>query len=221
MILAIFAVLVISLFLPFELTMAPSRELVISDTKGGQIPCIVVRQIWHQYSLDVRGEEDFVLLLENRAFLPKRKISTNVLSIVAGAIKQFRELGVHASYFSDEMAGVFAKGCKDKWLYGGASPEKGQIVLSTGATPKIKMGLDKYNIKKCMELRPGIKANSLTQMFWLPDIERKEGDTIWLSFELENAETKPILARVRLKDGAVLDLRCPGQSGSQWILDSN
>lgn len=219
--LTIFAALMISLFLPFELTMATSRHLIITDTKGGQIPCVLVRQIWHQYSLDVRGEEDLVLLLDNTASLPNRKINTTVFSIVAGAIKQFRELGIHASYFSDEMVGIFAKGYEDKWLHGGANPEKRQIVLSTGATPRIKMKLDKYKIQNCMDLRPGIKVNSLTEMFWLPDIESKEGDTVWLSFELENAETKPILARVRLKDGAVLELRCPGQPNSQWILDSN
>ena len=115
----ILIVMPIIAFLPFSLTMAPSRELHIVDESDAPAQNATARQIWYQYSLGISGKEDFQSDSTGLIKLPKREVNTNILSLIAGAINKFKTLGIHASYTSDESIGIFTPGHQDKWFYNG------------------------------------------------------------------------------------------------------
>ena len=212
-----------SIFLPFNLTMAPSRNFTITNTNGTPIPCVIVRQHWDQYSLDVRGQEDFVFFSDNNVTLPKRELRTTVFSLVKGAIKQICELGLHAGFGSYEGIGIFAKGYQHRSLYNGRGLHKNIVILPKGESPQIAFKSDKFDeylIEKCRELKPGIKVGRLTENFWLPTIESYEDGMVWISFGIGNRR-RQISAKVNPKDNAVLELRCEEGEASQWVVDRN
>jgi len=214
---------IVFIFLPFNLTMAPSRNFTITNTKGTPIPCLIVRQHWDQYSLDVRGQEDFVHFSNNDVKLPKRELRTTVFSLVKGAIKQICELGLHAGFGSFESIGIFAKGYQHRWLHAGRGLDKNIVLLAKGESSQITSKSDKFDeylIKKCRELKPGIKVGRLTENFWLPEIESYEDGMIWISFGIGN-KNRQISAKVNPKDNAVLELRCEEGEASQWVVDRN
>lgn len=216
--LAIFVASIIAVIFPFNLTMAPRRDLIIVNSKGTPIP--FVRQIWHQYSLNVHGEEDFFIFSNNHVSLPKREVKTNLLSIIIGAFRETRQLLIHASYRSSESIGVFATGYQNAWFYNGKGLDQGKVILVEGdERPRIEFNLGKWLVQECMKLKPGIKLSDLTEKLGLPSLKRKDDQTIWVIFERNLGEAKPILARINPKDGTVLELRCKGEEPSQWILD--
>ena len=128
----IIVAIVLSFTIPFNMEISPERQLKIVDSDRKPLPNAVVRQTWYQYSLEKRGEVDILTNEMGEIFFPKRVIRTRIFSLIFGAIKQVRDLGIHASVGSDESIGVFAKGYENKWFHGGSAPKKGQIILVKG-----------------------------------------------------------------------------------------
>ena len=116
-------------FIPFNLELSPERHLKIIDLNKAPMIDAIVRQTWYQYSLEIRGEVDVPVSKMGEVTLYRRLVRTNALSIIMGAIKQFRDLGLHASIWTDESVGVFAQGYEDKWFHGGTAPKTGSILL--------------------------------------------------------------------------------------------
>jgi len=121
-----------ALLVPFELVIAPERELQIMDEAGKPVPKAVVRQIWYQYSLGIRGQEDFTSTPTGSVFLPKRSAHTRLLSLGIGALRQFQRHFIHAGYGSHETMVVSAKDHANYFIYDGKgiSQPKNVIVLT-------------------------------------------------------------------------------------------
>jgi hypothetical protein len=114
----IIATACIVLFLiPFKLTLAPERKIKVLTASEKPIRDATVRQIWCQYSLGVKGEEDFQTNSNGVVNLPKREVRTNIAKLCFGAINNFRKYFINAGYGSKESIGVFAKGYPDEWFH--------------------------------------------------------------------------------------------------------
>lgn len=120
--------LIICLNIPFNLTVAPSRHLKVIDINGKPISGAIVDQTWDQYSLGLGGSQRFLTNSEGAVELPRRGISTTILSLLRGAVHEFQSVGIHASYFSDESISVgvilgvdyyFIFDYEGKWLRSG------------------------------------------------------------------------------------------------------
>ncbi len=122
-------VVLLVLFIPFDLVIAPKREFRVTDSKGNPITDAAVRQIWHQYSLGVRGQIDLRPNLKGEVFFQRRVVRTNLIALILGGIKEFKELGIHASVGSWESIGIFVNGFQDKWIHDGKGLEGGAVII--------------------------------------------------------------------------------------------
>jgi len=125
-------VILLVLCIPFDLVMAPKREFRIIDSNGNSITDAVVRQIWHQYSLGIREQIDLRPNLKGEVLLQRRVVKTNLITLIYGGIKQYKELGIHASVGSWESIGIFVNGLQDKWIHDGKGLESGILVMGKG-----------------------------------------------------------------------------------------
>jgi hypothetical protein len=124
-----FLVILLVLFIPFDLVIAPKREFRVTDSKGNPITDAIVRQIWHQYSLGVRGQIDLRSNLKGEVSLERRVVRTNLIALIGGGIKEYKEVGIHASVGSWESVGIFVNGVQDKWIHDGKGLETGTVVM--------------------------------------------------------------------------------------------
>jgi len=128
--LVIFLLLILlALSFPFELVMAPERKFRITDSNGNPISDALVRQRWDQYALNVHGEIDMKPNLRGEVFLPRRAVRTNLMALIFGGIKEFKDLGIHASVGSSEGIAIFVSGLPHKWIYDGKGLEAGTVVM--------------------------------------------------------------------------------------------
>jgi len=125
-------VLLLALYIPFDLVMAPKREFRIIESNGNPITEAVVRQIWHQYSLGIRGQIDLRPNSKGEVLLQERAVQTNLITLICAGIKQYKEVGIHASVGSWESIGIFVNGLQDKWIHDGKGLESGILVLEKG-----------------------------------------------------------------------------------------
>jgi hypothetical protein len=125
-------ILILTIFIPFEITMSPSRDLKIVDENNAPIQNATVRQIWDQYSLGISDEEDFRTDLKGSVKLPKRSVSSTIFRFIIGAITNFKETGIHASYGTRDDVTILADGFKTRWFYDGSGLESSVIKLSHG-----------------------------------------------------------------------------------------
>jgi hypothetical protein len=84
---------------PFELEMAPQRQFQIVDDHDRPLGSAVGRQSWDQYSLGEHGEIEITADSSGKVLLPARVIRTSVLSLLKRAVREFREVGIHAGEF--------------------------------------------------------------------------------------------------------------------------
>ena len=120
---------IIAMLIPFNLVMAPERELKIIDSDGNTVGNAMVRQIWSQYSLDLHGETDFTVNPRGEVSLPERAVRTNIASLISGAVIQIYDLKIHASFRSRERIAIFVPGYPSKWFYDGKGLESGTVVF--------------------------------------------------------------------------------------------
>ena len=123
------AVCIVLVLIPFKLTLAPERKITVLDTNEKPIREAIVRQVWYQYSLGVKGEEDFQTNSEGLVNLPKREVSTNIVKLFFGALNNFRKYFINAGYGSKESIGIFAKGYPDKWFHDFRKKQIDTVVL--------------------------------------------------------------------------------------------
>ena len=124
-----FLLILLVLNIPFELVIAPERKFRVIDSNSNPISDAVVRQIWHQYSLGIRGQIDLRSNLKGEVFLQRRAVRTSLITLIWGGIKEYKELGIHASVGSWESIGIFVNGIKDKWIHDGKGLETGIVVM--------------------------------------------------------------------------------------------
>jgi hypothetical protein len=127
--LPIAAACMVLILMPFKLTLHPARMIKVVDSKGTAIDGAIVRQVWYQYSLGVKGEEDFRTDPGGFVNLPKRAVGTNIAKLCLGALKNFRKYFVNAGYGSRESIGIFAEGYSDKWFHDSKNRQIGVVVL--------------------------------------------------------------------------------------------
>jgi len=126
---SILGVLIIAAICPFELVMAPERKLHVVDRTGKPIVNAMVWQGWNQYSLGEGGEERFATDTEGRVTLPKRVVRTTFLSLLKGALTEFKSVGIHASYFSREFVAVRVEPNLVKISHNGKGLESGEVII--------------------------------------------------------------------------------------------
>lgn len=115
--------------IPFKITVAPERNIRIQNTNEKPIKEATVRQVWYQYSLGVKGEQDFRVNSDGIVNLPKREVRTNIFELFFGALNNFRKYFINAGYGSKESIGVFAKGYSDQWIHDSKNKQADVIVL--------------------------------------------------------------------------------------------
>jgi len=123
------AACIVLMLIPFKLTLAPERNIKVLNTNEKPIKEATVRQVWYQYSLGVKGEEDFQTNSDGVVNLPKREVRTNIVKLCFGALNNFRKYFINAGYGSKESIGVFAKGYPDEWLHDSKNKKIDVVVL--------------------------------------------------------------------------------------------
>ena len=119
MIILSIALVVCVLIMPFNLLISKERCLIVTDKNNTPLTKAVVRQIWYQYSLNIRGEVDLIVNQDGEVVLKKRVVKTTLISLVTGAIKEFNKVGIDASFGSNDSIGVLAEGYENKWIHNG------------------------------------------------------------------------------------------------------
>jgi hypothetical protein len=130
---AVLGVSILLSLLPFELEMAPQRQFQIVDDHDRPLGPAVIRQIWYQYSLGERGEIETMADVSGKVLLPARVVRTSVLSLLIGAVREFREVGIHgASFISDDNIIVFVKGFPPHIYFAGKGLRGGKAIIRKG-----------------------------------------------------------------------------------------
>jgi hypothetical protein len=139
----VLGLMVICVNVPFDLQLAPERQLQVVNSDGHPLPGALVRQIWYQYSLRERGEAQFQASKKGEVLLPKRTVQTSILALFWGAINEIREIGIHASFFSDENIVVLAEGYPPHIFFNGKGLKGGRAVIKKGPSERTVIGSDR------------------------------------------------------------------------------
>ena len=115
--------------IPFNLTIAPKREFIVVTTGNEPIEGALARQIWYQYSLGYRKEEDLRSDSIGKVLFPKRVVRTTLLSMVSGAIAKIAWLTINASLRSTDSIVVLVEGHDSMWCYDGIGLESGVVAF--------------------------------------------------------------------------------------------
>jgi hypothetical protein len=100
--------IIVVLFWPFDLTIAPERKFKVVDEKANPVSAAIVQQTWYQYSLQVREEEKIAAGSDGSAVLPKRAVRTRWIDLLCGAVKKIVKYAIHASIGSSDIIIVSA-----------------------------------------------------------------------------------------------------------------
>jgi hypothetical protein len=139
----VLGLMVICVNVPFDMELAPERQLQVVNSDGNPLPRAVVRQIWYQYSLRERGEAQFQASNKGEVLLPRRTVQTTILALFWGAINEIREIGIHASFFSDEHIVVLADGYPPHIFFNGKGLKGGRAVIRKGPLDKTVIGSER------------------------------------------------------------------------------
>ena len=120
-------VFIVILGVPFDLTISPKREFVVVNTDDKPIEGVIAKQVWYQYSLNYTKESEIRSNSSGHIHFPKRKVKTNLLSIIFGAISRTVKYKIDANVGSTDTIGVSVDGRKWKWFYDGIGLESGSI----------------------------------------------------------------------------------------------
>lgn len=135
--------LVVLAFSPFDLQMAPLRHFQIMDVQGHPLGGAIVRQVWYQYSLGEQGEVELKTDTEGDVSLPARAIRTSIFSLLKGAMREIREVGIHgASFLSDETITIIADGFPAHIYFSGKGLKIGKVIIRKGPLDKTIIGSD-------------------------------------------------------------------------------
>lgn len=92
-------IIVIAFFFPFDRTVVPLWRFQVVDEAGHPITNTPVRQIWRHYSVeDTDHEQDSITDQNGFAEFPRRTIRVSQFQIIKGAISNFLQYSIHASY---------------------------------------------------------------------------------------------------------------------------
>ena len=80
--------------------------------------------------------------------------------------------------------------------------------------------LSPRRVAACRELPRGTTLKQFEKKFGSPLYERKIDKYKWVYFKSDPFKTTPINARVNIRTGQVVELKCAGDGSSEWILDS-
>jgi hypothetical protein len=119
--------LIVILGVPFDLIVSPKREFVVMNANDKPIEGVVAKQVRYQYSLNYTKEAETISDHSGHIRFPKRKVKTNLLSIVFGAVLRIVEFKIDANVGSTDTIGVSVDGHKWKWFYDGIGLESGSI----------------------------------------------------------------------------------------------
>jgi hypothetical protein len=122
-------ILLLFIFCPFNLEIAPKRLLRVIGSNGITLQDAIVRQTYFQYSLGQRDEFDLTVDKKGEVVIPQRKVRTNIFSLLLGALTQIKNAGIHANFGSDEIIMVFAANYSTKSFYEGRGLDSGTIIL--------------------------------------------------------------------------------------------
>jgi hypothetical protein len=136
----ILGVLIVICVIPFDLEIASERRLQIVNAEGQSLGGARVRQILDQYSLGKSWEEDVEANNSGEVFLAKKIIRTNVFSLIKGAIAEIRELGIHASFRSNENILVDVNGFPPHIYINGKGLKNGKALIRKGPLGKTIIG---------------------------------------------------------------------------------
>ena len=117
------------LVVPFDLVVSPERQLTFVDQFGAPVADAEVWQIWHQYSLGLSGDVIIRTDVNGTIYLPKHVVNTSVKTLLFGALKELRELGIHASYSSSEHVMIKISQQNIKSYYNGKGLENERVVI--------------------------------------------------------------------------------------------
>jgi hypothetical protein len=106
--------LILALFLPFELTIAPERKFIVVDEDAKPISAASVKQIWDQYSLEFRKAENININPDGAVLLPKRTVKTRWIDLLGGALGKILEYTINASIGSSDTLIISAFGYEQK-----------------------------------------------------------------------------------------------------------
>jgi len=136
----ILGVLIVICVIPFDLEIAPERRLQIVNAEGQSLGGARVKQILDQYSLRKSWEEDVQASNSGEVFLAKKVTRTSVFSLIKGAIEEIRELGIHASFRSNENILVIANGFPPHIYINGKGLKNGKALIRKGPLGKTIIG---------------------------------------------------------------------------------
>jgi len=137
--------------IPFDLTIAPSRHLMVVDMNGNPIADAMVDQIWDQYSLRKGGSQRFITNSQGKVILPKRVIPTTILSLLRGALHNFQTNAIHSSYTSHESVLVAVVVGVDNYFiffYEGKGLRLGKVIFDPGKWSKSLEDITPEEVKK-------------------------------------------------------------------------
>ncbi len=124
----LFGIAILS-FIPFNLVIAPERNLTFLSSNELPVENAIIEQTWYQYALGIRGNIDLKVNYEGHVLLPMRVVRTNIISLLRGSIIQFKSLGIHAGFGSSEIITLFLNDQPVKWFYDGKGLESGRIYI--------------------------------------------------------------------------------------------
>ena len=92
-------IIVIAFFFPFDRTIVPPWRFQVVDESGHPMANMPVCQIWRHYSVeDTDHEEDSITDQNGFVEFPRRTIRVSQFQIIKGAISNFLQYSIHASY---------------------------------------------------------------------------------------------------------------------------
>lgn len=109
------AALIFFVFYPFEYQIAPEWVARVVDEDGHGVSDVDVSNSYQEYSLEETSHEDHALTESDGVVrFPPHKMRASIASRVVGCVRNFRQLGVHAS--CGTYAWLVAYKCNYGWL---------------------------------------------------------------------------------------------------------
>ena len=126
------------LFIPRTIILAPARELIITNLDEEPIQNAIVKQVWHQYSIRVNGQEDFLSGPNGQVSLPARIVKTRNFDLLKGCVLNIKNYFIHASCCTSESIGVLSEGYENDWFYDGEGLDSGIVTMRPGKNQQFK-----------------------------------------------------------------------------------
>jgi len=128
-ILVCITVLLVVIFVPFNLVLSPERRLIFVDDAGKPIAHAEVRRSWQQYSLGLSGEERIKTDSDGAVYFQTRSIKTRIIWLIVGAVREIRSVGIHAGFGSSDYIMIRINNQDVKSFYDGKGLENARVVI--------------------------------------------------------------------------------------------